>query len=40
MTHNRNDESEFAGGGTERNDGLNRGTEHFLNLKLAGYHCC
>ena len=25
--------------GMERNDGLNRGTERFLNLKLAGYHC-
>ena len=25
--------------GMERNDGLNCGTERFLNLKLAGYHC-
>ena len=25
--------------GTERNDGLNHGTEHFLKLKLATYHC-
>ena len=26
--------------GTERNDGLNCGTECFLRLKLAAYHCC
>ena len=26
--------------GTERNDGLNCGTERLLKLKLAGYHCC
>ena len=26
--------------GTERNDGLNYGTECFLKLKLAAYHCC
>ena len=26
--------------GTERNDGLNCGTECFLKLKLAAYHCC
>ena len=26
--------------GTERNDGLNFGTECFLRLKLAAYHCC
>ena len=25
--------------GTERNDGLNHGTERFLQLKLATYHC-
>ena len=25
--------------GTERNDGLNHGTERFLKLKLATYHC-
>ena len=25
--------------GTERNDGLNYGTERFLKLKLATYHC-
>ena len=25
--------------GVEQNDELNRGTERFLNLKLAGYHC-
>jgi len=25
--------------GMEWNDGLNRGTERFLYLKLAGYHC-
>ena len=25
---------------TERNDGLNYGTECFLKLKLAAYHCC
>ena len=25
--------------GTERNDGLNYGTEFFLKLKLAAYHC-
>ena len=25
--------------GTERNDGLNHGTEHFHKLKLATYHC-
>ena len=24
---------------TERNDGLNHGTERFLKLKLATYHC-
>ena len=31
-----------GGGGdysTERNDGLNHGTERFLKLKLATYHC-
>ena len=26
--------------GTERNDGLNCGTECFLRFKLAAYHCC
>ena len=26
--------------GTERNDGLNCGTECFLRLKLAAYQCC
>ena len=25
--------------GTEQNDGLNHGTEHFLQLKLVTYHC-
>ena len=25
--------------GTERNDGLNYGTERFLKLKRATYHC-
>ena len=25
--------------GTKRNDGLNYGTERFLKLKLATYHC-
>ena len=25
---------------TERNDRLNHGTECFLKLKLAAYHCC
>ena len=25
--------------GTERNDGLNHGTERFLKLKLATYRC-
>ena len=26
--------------GTERNDGLNCGTECFLRLKLTAYYCC
>ena len=26
--------------GTEWNNGLNYGTEYFVKLKLAAYHCC
>ena len=36
-----NDNSGDKGGdySMERNDGLNHGTERFLKLKLATYHC-